>query len=93
MAGNVSGTTGADTQASGSAQDARAQARTLQKQLDRELDGIPSPTRLHVKMNAGTQQIAVQVVDVRSGDVLRQIPCDEALALARAMRHQAANRD
>ncbi|MFZ5757651.1 MAG: flagellar protein FlaG [Pseudomonadota bacterium] len=70
-------------------QDPANQARMLQKYLDRELDGIPSPTHLRVSVDPEARKIVVQVIDAASGDVLRQIPRDDALRLARALGAQA----
>lgn len=72
--------------------DPHARARNLQKQLDGLLDGIPSPTRLNVAVDDALHRIVVQVVDVNTGDVLRQIPHEEALSFAREMARRGSGR-
>lgn len=68
--------------------DPKAQARILQK----EFDTLLHKTQLRMQVDVEAGRIVVQVIDASSGDVLRQIPREDALRLARdlAARHSGA---
>jgi len=57
----------------------QADTRTLQRFLDNALAG----TQLRFRVENDIGRVVVQVLDVKSGEVLRQIPPDEAVRLAR----------
>lgn len=54
--------------------------RSLQRFLDNALAG----TQLKFRVDTDVGRVVVQVIDVQSGEVVRQIPRDEALKIARA---------
>jgi flagellar protein FlaG len=60
---------------SGVAPDARS--------LQRFLDNASAGTQLKFRVDSDAGRVVVQVLDAQSGEVLRQIPRDEALTLAR----------
>lgn len=66
----VNGTSGAGTQP-----DARA--------LQRFLDNATAGTQLRFRVDTDVGRVVVQVLDSQSGEVVRQIPREEALQLAR----------
>ena len=43
-------------------------------------------TRLQFRIDADSEQLVVSLIDSESGDVLRQIPSEEVLKLARALK-------
>ena len=57
----------------------QADTRTLQRFLDNALAG----TQLRFRVESDIGRVVVQVLDSKSGEVLRQIPPDEAVRLAR----------
>jgi flagellar protein FlaG len=51
-----------------------------------ELARIAPPTSsLRFRVDPDSNEVVVSVVDAKTGDVLRQIPSDEALAIARSL--------
>ncbi|MCK7595159.1 flagellar protein FlaG [Pseudomarimonas salicorniae] len=63
------------TPGSGSLPDARS--------LQRFLDNATAGTQLRFRVDSDVGRVVVQVLDVQSGEVVRQIPREEALQLAR----------
>ena len=53
------------------------------KQLQRFLDNATAGTQLKFRVDSDVGRVVVQVLDAQSGEVLRQIPREEALKLAR----------
>lgn len=66
------------------------QARPLHA-LQNELDTMLQPTRLRMQAGMEGNRIVVQVIDASTGDVLRQIPSDEALRLAQEIARYQQN--
>lgn len=64
-----------------------AEARSLQARLD-ELTVSAVSLRFRVDEDAG--RIVVQMVDADTGDVIRQVPGEDALKMAREMAERAA---
>jgi len=54
------------------------------KQLQRFLDNATAGTQLKFRVDSDVGRVVVQVLDSQSGEVLRQIPREEALKLARS---------
>lgn len=73
--GNLPATQAYGTAGSGTAPDARS--------LQRFLDESSAGTQLRFRVDTDAGRVVVQVLDAQSGDVLRQIPREEALQLAR----------
>lgn len=63
-----------------------ADARSLQRFLDNASAG----TQLRFRVESDVGRVVVQVIDVQSGEVVRQIPREEALALARELLERRA---
>jgi flagellar protein FlaG len=57
----------------------QADARSLQRFLDNATAG----TQLRFRVDSDAGRVVVQVLDAQSGEVVRQIPREEALKLAR----------
>jgi len=60
------------------------------QQLKQAVDGInlalqPSNSNLEFNIDAGTKRLVVKVVDTATGDVIRQIPSKEILAIAESI--------
>lgn len=72
--------------AGAAAADPQTQARLLQK----EVDSLLQQTRLRMQVDVEAGRVVVQVIDAGSGELLRQIPRDEALQLAREMARRQA---
>ncbi|GAB3748320.1 flagellar protein FlaG [Lysobacter olei] len=92
VAPGTGGVTGTPTEGVASPAEAAAQpARTahdaaaLQRQLDQTLAQARAPTALRFRVDQDARRIVVSVVDAESGETLRQIPDDTALALARRL--------
>ncbi|HVI26027.1 MAG TPA: flagellar protein FlaG [Xanthomonadaceae bacterium] len=56
----------------------------LQRQLEALVE--PSRTRLRFKVEEDLGQVAVSVIDERTGDVILQVPSETALRIARRLR-------
>jgi len=68
-------------------QDAEASAQELdaaRSVLERHFTS--DSTRLQFRIDADSEQLVVSLIDSDSGDVLRQIPSEEVLKLARALK-------
>ncbi len=84
--GNLPATQAYGTPGSGTAPDVRS--------LQRFLDEASAGTQLRFRVDTDVGRVVVQVLDAQSGDVLRQIPREEALQLARdslALKQQGAD--
>lgn len=53
------------------------------RSLQRFLDNATAGTQLKFRVDSDAGRVVVQVLDIQSGEVLRQIPREEALKLAR----------
>lgn len=53
------------------------------RSLQRFLDDATAGTQLKFRVDSDAGRVVVQVLDLQSGEVLRQIPREEALQLAR----------
>jgi uncharacterized FlaG/YvyC family protein len=53
------------------------------RSLQRFLDNATAGTQLKFRVDSDAGRVVVQVLDAQSGEVLRQIPREEALTLAR----------
>jgi flagellar protein FlaG len=53
------------------------------RSLQRFLDNATAGTQLKFRVDTDVGRVVVQVLDAQSGEVLRQIPREEALRLAR----------
>jgi flagellar protein FlaG len=62
--------------------DPRERASRVVAELERL---APPNASLRFRVDAESQQIVVSVVDAETGDVLRQIPSEEALAIAKSL--------
>lgn len=67
---------------------AAAQVRLAIADAQRQLAGKAS--ELTFEFDEGAQRVIVRLIDTRTGEVLRQIPPEEALAIARALRDDTA---
>jgi flagellar protein FlaG len=54
-----------------------------QRSLQRFLDNATAGTQLKFRVDSDAGRVVVQVLDAQSGEVVRQIPREEALRLAR----------
>lgn len=81
-------TMGADSAMSGADAPAAAQVRLAIADAQRQLAGKAS--ELTFEFDEGAQRVIVRLIDTRTGEVLRQIPPEEALAIARALRDDTA---
>jgi flagellar protein FlaG len=59
----------------------------LQKMADELKKSLGKGTNLDFRIEQELQKLVVSVVEQGSGDVIRQIPSDEMLALSRHLRH------
>ena len=59
-------------------------SRELQRQLDELL--APTTTRLRFKVIEELGTVAITIIDERTGEVLRQVPSETALRIARQLR-------
>ncbi|MBD8524751.1 flagellar protein FlaG [Pseudomarimonas arenosa] len=66
----------------------QADARSLQRFLDNATAG----TQLKFRVESDVGRVIVQVLDSQSGEVVRQIPREEAIELARAALDQRGAR-
>jgi len=57
--------------------------------LQKEVDTLLQQTHLRMQVDLDAGCIVVQVIDAASGDLLRQIPREEALRLARETAERA----
>ena len=53
------------------------------RSLQRFLDNATAGTQLRFRVDTDVGRVVVQVLDIQSGEVVRQIPREEALKLAR----------
>jgi len=53
------------------------------RSLQRFLDNATAGTQLRFRVDTDVNRVVVQVLDAQSGEVVRQIPREEALQLAR----------
>ena len=77
----------ADRAAAATAAPAHAPARgsrELQRQLDELL--APTTTRLRFRVIEELGTVAITIIDERTGEVLRQVPSETALRIARQLR-------
>lgn len=90
MSSGIGGVGGYSPAMYGSAatQDPATQARKLQKEFDTLLEN----TQLRMRVDTEAGRLVVQVIDAASGEVLRQIPREEALRLAREMARQCTGK-
>lgn len=58
-----------------------------QRSLQRFLDNATAGTQLKFRVESDIGRVVVQVLDINSGEVVRQIPREEALRLAREALH------
>jgi flagellar protein FlaG len=68
----------------------QATAEPSPQQLKQAVDGInramqPSNSNLAFSIDPGTRMLVVTVVDTETGDVIRQIPSEEVLAIAQSI--------
>ncbi len=63
---------------------APASPHALQRQLEALVE--PTRTRLRFKVEEDLGQVAVSVIDERTGDVILQVPSETALRIARRLR-------
>ena len=75
LSGAIPATSAYGTPGSGSQPDGRS--------LQRFLDNATAGTQLKFRVDSDAGRVVVQVLDAQSGEVVRQIPREEALALAR----------
>lgn len=87
---NISATAAAQQAAAEDAADRAAseQLRRALKEANRRL--AQKASELTFELDEGTQRVIVRLIDTRTREVLRQIPSEEALAIARALRDDAA---
>ncbi len=62
------------------------------RSLQRFLDNATAGTQLKFRVDTDAGRVVVQVLDTQSGEVLRQIPREEALQLARDSLDSPASR-
>ncbi|GIX36245.1 MAG: hypothetical protein KatS3mg126_2024 [Lysobacteraceae bacterium] len=55
------------------------------RSLQRFLDNASAGTQLRFRVESDVGRVVVQVIDTQSGEVVRQIPREEALAMARKL--------
>lgn len=71
-------------EAAPAARAAPATPHALQRQLEALVE--PTRTRLRFKVEEDLGQVAVSVIDERTGEVILQVPSETALRLARRLR-------
>lgn len=69
----------------------KSKQKTPDKIVEGKLDYVPANSRLSFSVDKETEQVIVKVLDAKSGELIRQIPSEEMVKLAKVLEQYKGN--